>query len=491
MNHWIILCFGMVFGFLNTHLIKAQSLDLDHYYHIWEEVKIPEIKDKFIKHHQVVSLLDQFQRDNRIELSQIGTSFEGRSIHLVKLGTGKRNVLLWTQMHGDEPTATMAILDLINFFHQQNELEDWKEKVLNEISIYIIPMLNPDGAEVYKRRNALDIDLNRDALRLQSPESILLKSIRDSLTPEFGFNLHDQSIYYTAGHSDKPATISFLAPAYNEDKELNDTRANAMRLITILNRSVQHYLPGHVGRFNDTFEPRAFGDNIQKWGTSTILIESGGYPGDVHKQMQRRLNFSMFLIAMETIADKSFLYEGLKEYHEIPFNVLRSNDLLVRNLIYPFKDSMPILDVAFKRTELLNAQKNDFIFGAYVADLGDMSGAAAFEIIDADSAVFVKGKLYKGDLRQIQQIDVWSLIEQGYTHVLVKDLPSGHKVKSKPLQFLLHERSFKNNLEMNQNPGFILQKNGQNLWFVNNGFAYSWAQAKEIFKGMKIKDLYE
>src|SRR5690606_11294264 len=109
-----------------------------------------------------------------------------------------------------------------------------------------------------------------------------------SLNPKFGFNLHDQSAYYTAGAANKPAVISFLAPAYNEEKDINDVRANAMRLIQIMNRFVQSKLPGNVGRYNDTYEPRAFGDNMQKWGTSTILIESGYLPGDPEKQYNRQ-----------------------------------------------------------------------------------------------------------------------------------------------------------------------------------------------------------
>ena len=49
-----------------------------------------------------------------------------------------------------------------------------------------------------------------------------------------------------------------------------------MRIIAKMNQIIQGYARGQVGRYNDEFEPRAFGDNMQKWGTSTILIETGG-----------------------------------------------------------------------------------------------------------------------------------------------------------------------------------------------------------------------
>ena len=49
-------------------------------------------------------------------------------------------------------------------------------------------MLNPDGAERFQRRNAQSIDINRDALRLQTPEGRTLKAVRDRFQPRIGFN---------------------------------------------------------------------------------------------------------------------------------------------------------------------------------------------------------------------------------------------------------------------------------------------------------------
>ena len=68
------------------------------------------------------------------------------------------------------------------------------------MTVHFIPMLNPDGAELFNRHNAIGIDINRDALRLQSPESQLLKKVRDSLDADFGFNLHDQSNFETGNN---------------------------------------------------------------------------------------------------------------------------------------------------------------------------------------------------------------------------------------------------------------------------------------------------
>ena len=51
------------------------------------------------------------------------------------------------------------------------------------LTLHVVPMLNPDGAERFQRRNAQSIDINRDALRLQTPEGRALKALRDRLQP--------------------------------------------------------------------------------------------------------------------------------------------------------------------------------------------------------------------------------------------------------------------------------------------------------------------
>ena len=92
-------------------------------------------------------------------------------------------------------------------------------------------MVNPDGAEVFQRRNIVEIDLNRDVFRQQTPEAQILKNVFDSLKAEFGFNLHDQGRDYSAGTSFNPASISFLAPSPDFEKSLTAPRENAMKLI--------------------------------------------------------------------------------------------------------------------------------------------------------------------------------------------------------------------------------------------------------------------
>ncbi|NCS82072.1 MAG: peptidase M14, partial [Ignavibacteria bacterium] len=93
--------------------------------------------------------------------------------------------------------------------------------------------------------------------RLVTPEAIILMNTFDSLDADFGFNLHDQSTRYSVGKNYKQATISFLAPAYNDKKEINEKREHAIKLIGMMNQVLQQFIPGHIAKYSDEYEPRA------------------------------------------------------------------------------------------------------------------------------------------------------------------------------------------------------------------------------------------
>ena len=78
------------------------------------------------------------------------------------VGRGPFKVLLWSQMHGDEPTATSALFDLFEYLYR-HRAEDPAARILDALTLHAVPMLNPDGAEKFTRRNAQGIDVNRDA----------------------------------------------------------------------------------------------------------------------------------------------------------------------------------------------------------------------------------------------------------------------------------------------------------------------------------------
>lgn len=343
-------------------------------------------RDTTITHRRFKHVqLEEIIRQLPFEKEMVGFSFEKRSIYKIVIGNGPIQVLLWSQMHGDEATATMAMLDIFRFFQASgDEFDVFRQLLKQNLTLHFVPMLNPDGAERFQRRTAQGIDMNRDALALQSPEARLLKYLQDSLKPDFSFNLHDKKTRYSAGASSKQATVSFLATAFNETKDWNENRTRAMQVIGAMNDALQPYLPDAVGRWSDDFEPRAFGDNIQKWGSSLILIESGGYKGDREKQFIRKLNYVAILSGLGAIADGSYKKYSLADYEKLPNNASYLFDLLIRNVTFEQNGLQFKKDIGIFIEEKNIHHATDFVFKSWIEDMGDLSIFWGIEELNAE-----------------------------------------------------------------------------------------------------------
>ncbi len=346
-----------------------------------------------ISHKMVVKLIEKLKENSVFEITEIGISFEKRSIFQIKIGNGPTKVLLWSQMHGNESTATRAIFDIFNFFANYDpSFESNKAQILKNCTLYFVPMLNPDGAERFERRNAVCIDLNRDAIRLQSPEAILLKKLQNDYKPHFGFNLHDQSIRYAVGDTGRQTTMAFLATAYNEAREINEIRKRSMQLIVGMNNILQKYIPGKIARFSDEFEPRAFGDNIQKWGTTLILIESGGVINDPEKEVIRKLNFVAILASLSQISTKEYLKVDIENYNCIPENTKTLFDVLIRNASLKWENKKIKMDIGINKEDLPTKLSNKFTVKSKVEDIGDLSTFYGIEELDAEGLEIIAEK---------------------------------------------------------------------------------------------------
>jgi hypothetical protein len=318
----------------------------------------------------------------------LGNSFLGKPINMLTLGRGPIKIMLWSQMHGDEPTATAAIFDLINFFNANaDENDNLRQNILENCTLYFIPVINPDGLESYTRRNAQNIDINRDYLAQQSPEGKILRKIRDTINPQFCFNLHDQSTLYCTSTQQQPVAIAFLAPAFDHSRTINWCREQAIKVIVCMLEELQNHIPGKIARFNDEFEPRAFGDNFQKAGSSTILLESGGYLGDDEKQTIRKYNFIALIKAFEVISQQTYQEKDVLNYLMIPENKKEIFHLLFKNVL--FRDNLHNyrLDIALNYSEIFDKENRTLQKCWTIEDGGDLSTFNAYETIDGTDLV--------------------------------------------------------------------------------------------------------
>ncbi|SHG32918.1 M14 family metallopeptidase [Flagellimonas flava] len=329
----------------------------------------------------------------------IGNSVNGIPIGALTLGTGQNRVLMWSQMHGNESTTTKAVLDLVNFLSSEEQLA---ETILKSCTLCIVPILNPDGAKNYTRVNANAIDLNRDAKNLSQPESKILRELFQEFEPDFCFNLHDQRTLFSAGKNEKPATVSFLSPANDPERTINDTRATAMKLIVGMNKVLQQLIPGQVGRYDDGFNDNCVGDAFQMLGAPTILFEAGHFPKDYEREETRKFIYIALLEVLSVISNNLVGNFETNDYFEIPENEKLYFDVIVRNLhlVDPTRGEGDLAGIRFK--EQLDG--DTIVFLPEIEAVGKLEGHFGHQILDCSK---------KMDLEVISQMEMLHLLQNG------------------------------------------------------------------------------
>jgi hypothetical protein len=324
-----------------------------------------------------------FKLNTNNELEVIGKSVLDKPIYKYQIGTGKIKILLWSQMHGNESTTTKAIFDFLNLL---NSGSDFARKLLNSFTFCCIPILNPDGAKLYTRENANKVDLNRDAQDLSQPESRFLRAAFENFKPDFCYNLHDQRTIFGVESTGKPATVSFLAPAYNEAREINESRGKAINLIAGMNDVLQHYIPGQIGRFDDSFNINCVGDTFQYLGVPTVLFEAGHFPDDYSREETRKYIFFAFVSSCEILFENDIVISKFDKYMNIPQNKVVFYDFLYKNIKINYDGIEIITNFAAQYKEEL--VKDQIVFKAYIVKVGGVDDYFGHYEYDGSGAVY-------------------------------------------------------------------------------------------------------
>ena len=331
---------------------KSNRMEVNHIKDLFYKHKENSLYHRYITNKHVEPLLDKLGQE--VILETIGESVLGKPIYGLKLGFGKKRVLMWSQMHGNESTTTKALFDLLNtLLDNAPTITD----IIKNCTLYIIPILNPDGAGAYTRVNANEVDLNRDAQNLSQPESKALRSVFKDFKPHYCYNLHGQRTIFSAGSKNKSAIVSFLSPAQDEACTVTPNRKVAMEIIAVMDRALQEVIPNHVGVYDDAFNINCVGDSFQSENVPTILFEAGHFPGDYGREKTRELIYVSYITSLNYIANNEVTGDFYEPYFNIPENEKWFFDVIIRNTLVGDE----VVDVGFQFQERLVVEKIEFI----------------------------------------------------------------------------------------------------------------------------------
>jgi hypothetical protein len=206
--------------------------------------------------------------------------------------------------------------------------------------------------------------------------------------------------------------MSLLAPALDERRSSPIGRIRAMRLGALIARELEPFAGGHLATYDDSYEPRAFGDGMQSWGTSTLLIESGHWPNDPEKNFIRKLNFVALLTCLESIGSGTYQDVDLDRYRALLPNGRRAFDIIVQNVqLHHGSGWTERVDVGFLAIPE-NGQTSEFggeqsLYA--VKEIGDLRDFGALREIDA-SARAIKANDFRID-KTMRIVEIQNLLQ--------------------------------------------------------------------------------
>jgi len=364
----------------------------------YKSFKEYKLQGRYITNGHIKSL--NKQHEDIIQIQKVGVSVEKKVINSYVFGAGKKRILVWSQMHGNESTTTKALFDFFNRLHIEDEVT---KQLLSVCTFCVIPILNPDGAVNYTRLNANNIDLNRDAQQLSQPESKVLKSVYDSFAPDYCFNLHGQRTIFSAGFSSNSSVLSFLSPAEDAQRAVTNTRKVAMEVIVAINQALKDELPDQISRYDDGFNHNCVGDSFQALKTPTILFEAGHFPEDYNREKTRELIYKALMAAFTAVSSKDLNGSAYQSYFNLPENQKLFFDVIIRNVVH---NDGELIDVAIQYQETL--QDKVVLFVPKVMRVGDLTEYFGHHEIDGkqNSILINNSDIITDSLKIINKISI-------------------------------------------------------------------------------------
>src|SRR5690606_39733034 len=79
---------------------------------LFSEFKETSLYHRYLTNKHIIPSLDALGK--KLHIETIGVSVLNAPIYAVKIGSGPKKILMWSQMHGNESTTTKAVFDVLN-----------------------------------------------------------------------------------------------------------------------------------------------------------------------------------------------------------------------------------------------------------------------------------------------------------------------------------------------------------------------------------------
>jgi hypothetical protein len=111
----------------------------------------------FISHSELQKTLSQIEASSKgiVQVEVAGQSHNGLDIYTATVGTGDKVILVQSEIHGNEKTGTVALLNLLKNLSTNSKQA---QEIRKELTLVFMPMMNPDASEADKRRNSMTWD---------------------------------------------------------------------------------------------------------------------------------------------------------------------------------------------------------------------------------------------------------------------------------------------------------------------------------------------
>ncbi|MFP4547770.1 MAG: M14 family zinc carboxypeptidase [Fidelibacterota bacterium] len=279
---------------------------------------------KIVNYSEMTEVLQTAAKQDNITLKSMGKSIEGRDLWLLNIRPREitddpLKVFLFGQQHGNEPAGKDAIIWLTKYLANNCDL------MSPDIDLYLMPMVNPDGAEKNQRRNANNADLNRDHLLLEEPETQFLYDTFHYIKPDVTVDCHEfnrsSGNYLDLGYEEWPQIMMGCGNNPLIADEIYQQGVKTVEDLKIPMKNAGHnycrYFVGGMPPLDENRYSTLEGDDgrngMALLGALSFIIESGVKRNTRNPDADLGVRVDAYLTIFQyLISDKQFIANALK-----------------------------------------------------------------------------------------------------------------------------------------------------------------------------------